>query len=240
MRPSNKKWTWVAGFETLMQESESLIHYASDAGSEALKAVTTPIIEDGKEYRLWERQHSYYMRLVADGRSMPLQLLRLRQIIMSTVHRTALVDVIRQHRIDDEAKDVIVRHFHPSKEYSDAWLSELHGYRRLESSSICARYFAIKLGDPLLRTWLQLYKHSYNEYFEDYCQMILAERRGRGDLWLWRDVVSEGKSDLIAKHKAILARPYWKVYKHADATLQPGPAPCPGEFTLESSRASLR
>ena len=204
MRPSNKKWTWAAGFDLLMQESESLIHYASDAGSEALRAVTKPVIEDGKQYQLWERQHSTLMRLVADVQNLPLQVFRLRQIIMSTVHRTALVDAVTRHRIEDESKSIIVTHFHPSREYDDAWLCELHGYRRIESSSICARYFAIKLGDPMLQNWLQIYKRAYDEYFEDYCQMILAERSGRGDLWLWREVVGESKSDLIAKHRAIL------------------------------------
>ncbi len=204
LRPTSRRVTWPLSYRRLMAESEGLIDHTGRAGTPEQKAITRPLIEDIKRYCRWERRHSGLMHTVADAGSRPGQICGLRDIIITLIHQGALFGYMKERQLRGRDRDLLIRAFHPWSDYRQAVIEEHSNYVRSQSSSLCARYLATKLGDDALLDWYGGYHELFDDYFELFCDTVIAE--GTGEILSYAPLLRDRKAVVMAERRRILDR----------------------------------
>jgi hypothetical protein len=160
----------------LMQESEARVEMATVFDSPADTLVASRILGDPQAYRRWEAEHDRLMYSVSGQTRLDSQVMALRFIALSLVHRKAMFDYLRHREITGRKRHRFFRVFYGSHDYVNAVLAEHGNYVRCSSSYLCTQYLAEHLmEDYALQEPLQLYEQWYTEYFRAYCDEALAE-----------------------------------------------------------------
>ncbi len=160
----------------LMQESEYCVAQTARSGVGEQRIVASRIIEHPLAYRRWEADHDRVMRVVSDHTKLQSQAVALRSAAMSLIHRRALFEYLRDHKVTGARRRRLFRIFYGFREYVDSVLAEHGQYLRSSSSLICAQFLAGKLmADAAMDEPLRLYEDWYREYFRVFCELELAE-----------------------------------------------------------------
>lgn len=159
----------------LMDESEQALSYAAENASPREARIAKQVLNDPKTHRLWESRHADLVRPVAKENKRVPQVLALRSIEAGLVHRRALFDHIRKHRITGAERDKLFRVFYGPRDTIDAAVTEHRQYQLAVSSRISADHLIQVMRDPVSTKLLDVYENIYREYFELYCLMACAE-----------------------------------------------------------------
>lgn len=186
----------------LMAESEGVIAHVKHRGRGEPRHIARRLTEKPQRYYDWESRHAGLMTGVADSTSVMAQVHSLRKILLTSVHVSALPRFLKQRQVHGQDRETLVKIFHAYGDFTKAVLQEHATYLRAESTSLCARYLALKLGDSNMRNWLADYYDQYDEYFAMFCEAMLADARGED--YALRPLLYEKKLMVHQRRAAVL------------------------------------
>ena len=159
----------------LMDESEQALAAVAENVTLRESRIAKQVLTDPKIHRLWESRHAEIVRPVAEHNNRMPQILALRSIEASLLHRRALIDCIRKCQIVGAARDRLFRLFYGPKDAVDTILTEHRQYMLAVSSRISADHLISVMCDPDSTSLLELYETIYSKYFALYCLMVTSE-----------------------------------------------------------------
>ena len=203
-----------------MDESVVLIDYALVAGSDHQKALIGRLTEKYSRYMGWEYRHAGLMKKVADSDTRYRQIYDLRVVTMSMVHLGALTRYLKKRKIRGRDRKLLVAGLHRHQDYIGAILREHTNYIRAEASSLCTRYLGIKLGDAGLGGWYGQYRRAFDDYFETFCDGIVAD--GRGESFPMEVFLKHKKGEVARLRAQMLNSPHRPPWTRRDISLHIG------------------
>jgi hypothetical protein len=188
-----------------MEESVSRIETTAREGSSNQALVARRILEDTRLYRHWESEHERLMRTVARESRMPRQVFVLRNACFGLIHRKAMFEYLRQHRVTGRDRHAVFDLIYGGQDYAKAVVAEHNNYVRSTSSLICSNFLGLALmhdrafGEPMQR-----YEARYADYFRVFCGSALTPGRYNNDDTL-STLVPYLKRQLGSLRRAILS-----------------------------------
>lgn len=164
---------------SLMLESEQAVRAHAHSADAIPRRICTQLIQDWASYSHWHSWHETAMSAVAIRRHRDSQLLTLRRLAVEHVHRTALVNYLRDYRVVGEARDRTLRVFHGISDVRNAVLSEHRNYLVAASSQLCAFDLLGLMGDAHGAALVRSYEFAYGQYFALFCDQARAAQRGK-------------------------------------------------------------
>lgn len=159
----------------MMDESEQALSDAADRGGQRDGRIARHILSDARSHRLWESRHADLVRTVAKQNRRAPQIFALRDIEVRLVHRRALVNHIRKHKIVGEKRDRLLAVFHGPMDATNAILAEHREYTLVVSSRVSTDHLINVMHDSVSVRLLEEYKAVYTKYFEHYCFVVSSE-----------------------------------------------------------------
>ena len=167
--------------QRLMDESEQALWDATDAKSRHESRIAEHILSDSKAHRMWEATHAELVRPVAEQTKGAQQVFALRNIEIRLIHKRALIDNIRNHKLRGPDRDLMIATFYGPIEIRDAILTEHRRYMLAVSSQLSTEHLINVMYDPLGNRLLSQYETLYTDYFELYGYVILSRDAGWAD-----------------------------------------------------------
>ena len=187
----------------LMRASEWRVEQAAASSSDPqLKLVASRVLDDPGTRRLWELEHTRYMRVVAGQRRHERQRAALRLLAFRLIHRKAMFTYLRGAAIRGDERRRVVALLHGSRAYSDAVVAEHQLFIRSAASHLCTTHISCSIvGDPAFDELFVDYERSYLEYFALFCQVqtVLTD-----DALLERELLPCLKLSVTRQRAAIL------------------------------------
>jgi hypothetical protein len=163
--------------KTLMDESEQALFSAAQQDSGTDARIAKQIIGDSKTHGLWEARHAELVRPVAEQTGRTSQVFALRDVEVRLVHRRALIDHLREHRILGKERERLFEVFYGPREFQDAVLAEHRQYMLAVSSRVSTDHLIDVMSDPVSKKLLGEYEALYARYFDLYCYVVGSEDR---------------------------------------------------------------
>lgn len=166
----------------LMEQSESRIENLAREGSTPHARLAQRILDDTHLYRLWEAEHDRIMRGVSSETRRQRQAMALRSACFGLIHRKAMFDYLRVHRITGRDRHAVFELIYGDQDYVKAVVAEHSNHVRSTSSLLCSNFLGLTLlqdrafGDPMLR-----YEQRYADYFRTFCGSALTANRYNSD-----------------------------------------------------------
>ncbi|MGC4027415.1 MAG: hypothetical protein QM696_00885 [Steroidobacteraceae bacterium] len=191
-----------------MRESESILQTAARQGHPSLQVVAARILGDAKSWSSWEIEHAGLMRRVAAASRLEQQIARLKNVSFDLIHRRALFEYLRDRPLRGEARRQLIAHFHASRSYSHAIISEHNEYVRASGSYLCSAHVGVVvMMDGVFDAPLARYEELYNEYFRVFCDTTLGTATGDATLGAQHAVLPLLKHQLAEHRSRMLAMP---------------------------------
>lgn len=195
-------------FARLMRESELVLQSAARGERSSLQIVAARVLGDAKSWSAWEAQHAGLMRRVAGATRLEQQIAQLKNLSFGLVHRRAFFEYLRDRNLRGEARRRAVAHFHVSRAYIDAVVSEHNEYVRASASYLCSAHVGVVVMlDGVFDAPLARYEELYREYFRVFCDTALDVSTDDGTLGAERAVLPLLKHQLAEHRKRMLAMP---------------------------------
>ncbi len=160
----------------LMRESEDAVREHAYSGEEVSRRICSQLLANEPRYGEWHARHEVKMRFVAHPRRRDPQIQALRTVAVEQVHRTALVNYVRQGRITGAARDRALGLFHGIADVRDAALAEHRSYLVAASTQVCAYDLLGLVGDGEGLTLIRRYELAYGQYFAMFCEREIARQ----------------------------------------------------------------
>jgi hypothetical protein len=159
---------------SLMDESERLLCAAAHCGQPIEELVAGRILDNVRDYRLWEDEHANIMRRIAIERSGEMQKCALLSASLALIHRKALFEYLRDREVRGKDRRRLLAHFFSRSDYERALVSEHGNYLRSAASYLCSSHVGRQLLlDDIFDQPLQQYETLYGDYFRAYCDSVL-------------------------------------------------------------------
>jgi len=160
----------------LMRESTTCVERALHSGDAKEQAVATRLLADAGSFSQWEREHSSLMREVALHADQRAQVVVLKHTAFRLIHGKALFQYLRDGAVRGAARERLVAHFRPARNYEYAVISEHHGFLRKACSYLCTSHLGGDVvRDPVFLDPMQRYEELFAEYFDIYCSSLIDE-----------------------------------------------------------------
>lgn len=189
-------------YRELMLNSESFVEYALEEGDDHEKAITERLTEEYRRYRDWELRHSRLMWKVARSNGTQQEIYRLRETAASQLQISAIWRYIKARGIKGEELEILMKGFHPCRDYADAIVYEHANYIRAETSCMCSIYLTAILGDLGLDDWFENYRKGFDGYFGMFCDGTIAE--AKGEEYLMKPLILQVKADAVGQKVKLL------------------------------------
>jgi hypothetical protein len=168
----------------LMDESERLLCTAARCGQPLEEMIALRILDNVRDYRLWECEHANIMRRIADERR-EMRNIALLKASLGLIHRKALFEYMRENGIRGEDRRRLMEHFFARSEYQRAMISEHGNYLRSAASYLCSSHLGRQLlVDDIFDEPLQQYELLYMQYFSAYCECALESQSRPGSAYV--------------------------------------------------------
>lgn len=164
-------------FVQLMTESERAL-WRTDSQPEYYRVPVSRLLDDGRQYSLWESSHARRMREVADCPRQTQQAMALRRMAVRLVHRRGLVDYLRNHQIVGSHRQQLFQMFYGRTDYREAVITEHRQYVVAASSGYCAEVLVDAVHDANGFKLLERYQNLYTQYFQIFSQYCRSEYAG--------------------------------------------------------------
>lgn len=161
----------------LMLESEKTVHDRATYGDGIPQRVCSQLLSDAPRYSLWRTRHESSMNAVAKGKRRERQILELRSVSLTQIHRTALIHYLREHEISGANRDKTLREFYGVMDARRAAVLEHRNYLMAASSQLCAADLLELVGDTEGLKLVRQYEAMYGQYFGMFCERARATRR---------------------------------------------------------------
>ena len=167
--------------KALMDESEQALWTAAERNSGTDARIAKQILNDAKVHGLWEARHAELVLPVAEHNSRVPQVLALRDLEVRLVHRRALIDHLREHKIKSQERERLFRVFYGPRDFHDAVLAEHRQYMLAVSSRVSTDHLIDVMCDPTSRQLVRRYEELYAQYFNLYCYVVSTEDQASAD-----------------------------------------------------------
>jgi len=132
--------------------------------------------DDVSLYSSWEQSHGRLMRHVAAEARPAGQMIELRKVAFSTLHRKAPFEYLRDRHVTGTARRLLIQRLFGSQHYGRTLVREHAAYISSACSYMCADSLCGDLlGDEAFCEALTAYESAYAEYYRAYCDSLLAE-----------------------------------------------------------------
>jgi hypothetical protein len=159
----------------LMDASESRLGVAARHGTARERLVASRLLDNPRDYRRWELEHSQLMDRVLKVPRQELQSQALLNAGFSILHRKALFEFLSEGALRGWQRRKLIAHFHGGQSYTQAMVAEHGTYLRSTASLICVEHIGTtKLTHPAFGDPLRGYEQTYFEYFRTYCRCAIA------------------------------------------------------------------
>ena len=191
-----------------MEESESRVHLSACRHT-AADTVASRVLDSPQTYHQWASEHDHMIRRVSSEHRLLNQVVALRQMAFSLVHRRAMMEYIRERQLTGRKRMHLFALFYGNRDYCNAVLTEHNNFVRCSSSYVCTNHIGEYLmEDAAFDEPMQLYEEWFMEYFRGFCDVELAateeERERLAPLAALRPLL---KHRLVEARAAILAMP---------------------------------
>src|SRR5271170_7801074 len=157
--------------ERLMRESTDRVESALRSDNPIEQLVASRLLESPATFRIWESEHSGLMRNVANTGFRRTQAALLKKATFRLIHRKALFEYLRDHRVRGSARQRIVLTFHPTQDYARSVIAEHEVYVRKACSFLCTSHVGANVvHDPGFFDPMRHYQALYAEYFQIFCR----------------------------------------------------------------------
>ena len=161
--------------ERLMEESEQALRDAVVDKPKRQATIAEHVLNDRSMRLNWEARHAQLVRPVAEQKKRVPQVLALRNIELRLVHRRALIDHVRRHRLRGQRREQIFSAIYGPKDLVNAFLTEHRQYMMAVSSYLSTDHLINVMCDPLGKRLLKRYERLYGYYFELYGQLVCSQ-----------------------------------------------------------------
>jgi hypothetical protein len=159
----------------LMRESTDRVQAALVSADAGEQLIARRVLDNADAWGLWEREHSYLMRKLADCGARA-QVEELKQTTLRLLHGKALFQYLRRSSARGKRRQRVIAHFRPGRSYESAIISEHGAYVRKACSFLCTSHLGSDVvRDPAFLDPMQRYEELYTEYFDLYCTSLIAE-----------------------------------------------------------------
>jgi hypothetical protein len=159
----------------LMRESTDRVQAALVSADAGEQLIARRVLDSADAWGLWEREHSYLMRKLADC-GVRAQVEELKQTTFRLLHGKALFQYLRKSSVRGRRRQRVIAHFRPGRSFESAIISEHGAYVRKACSFLCTSYLGTDVvRDPAFLDPMQRYEELYAEYFDLYCNGLIAE-----------------------------------------------------------------
>jgi hypothetical protein len=158
----------------LMRESTERVQAALTSADTGEQLIARRVLENPNVWGLWEREHSNLMRKLADCGARA-QVEELKHTTFRLLHGKALFQYLRHSSARGRRRQRIIAHFRPGRSYEAAIISEHGAYLRKACSFLCTSHLGSDVvRDPAFLDPMQRYEELYAEYFDLYCNCLIA------------------------------------------------------------------
>lgn len=159
----------------LMEESERRLSDVVLRGEPAEALVASRILDNARDYSLWEDEHAALMRRIAAQRISTAQKSELLNVSLALIHRKALFEYLRDRRVRGQARRTLMAHFFRHRDYHCSVVAEHGQYLRSAASYLCSSHVGGRvMFDALFGAPLAEYEDVYASYFRAYCDRIFT------------------------------------------------------------------
>ncbi len=170
-----------ATFVQLMTESERAL-WKTDDQPDYYRAAVSRLLDDGRQYRLWESSYARKMHQVADCSRRVQQAMALRKLAVQLIHRRGMVDYLRTFQITGAHRQQLFNMFYGCTDYREAVITEHRQYVMAASSGYCAEVLVDAVNDANGCKLLERYQYLYSQYFQIFSQYSRADFCGEVEL----------------------------------------------------------
>jgi hypothetical protein len=164
----------------LMEYSESYLARAVHSDQQQEAQLAGRLLENVTLYSSWEQTHGRLMRDVAEAGRPTAQLMELRRVSFSTLHRKAPFEYLRDRHVTGAARRLLIQRLFGTPHYGRTLVREHAAYISSACSHLCADSLCSEiLGDVSFCEALSSYEEAYAEYYRAYCDSLLAEAGGQ-------------------------------------------------------------
>jgi hypothetical protein len=149
-----------------MDESEQALVDASQSKSQQESRISAQILTDSKVHGIWEARHARMLLPVAEHRKTAHQIIQLRILSTTLVHRRAFIEYIREHQIRGDERERFFACYYRLTDYQNAVLAAHRDYMLSVSSKLSTDHLIDLMYDPTSHHLLQQYSRLYRQYFE--------------------------------------------------------------------------
>jgi hypothetical protein len=167
--------------KALMDESEQALWTAAEKHSGTDARIAKQVLNDAKAHGLWEARHAELVRPVAEHHGRVPQVLALRDLEVRLVHRRALIEHLREHRVKGRARERLFHVFYGPRDFHDAVLAEHRQYMLAVSSRVSTDHLINVMQDPASPQLVRRYEETYARYFDLYCYVVSTEDQASAD-----------------------------------------------------------
>ena len=168
-------------FVQLMTESERAL-WKTETQPDYYRVPVARLLEDGRQYRLWESSHARRMRQVAQLSRQTQQAMALRKLAVQLIHRRGMVDYLRAFKITGDHRQQLFNMFYGCTDYREAVITEHRQYVMAASSGYCTEVLVDAVNDANGFKLLDRYQHLYSQYFQIFSQYSRADFCGEEEL----------------------------------------------------------
>jgi hypothetical protein len=162
-----------------MEYSEQHLARAVNSDHSQESQLAARLLDNVSLYSSWEQAHGRMMRDVAAAPRIGGQLVELRKISFSTLHRKAPFEYLRDRHIVGPARRRLIQQLFGTQHYGRTLLREHAAYISSACSYMCADSLCGEvLGDQAFCEALSHYESAYAEYYRAYCDSLLAKTDG--------------------------------------------------------------
>jgi hypothetical protein len=163
----------------LMEYSELCLARAVHSEHEDQAQLATRLLDNVTLYSTWEQSHGRLMRDVAAAARPTAQLMELRKVSFSTLHRKAPFEYLRDRHVTGAARRLLIQRLFGTQHYGRTLVREHAAYISAACSYLCADSLCSELlGDDAFCDALSSYESAYAEYYRAYCDSVLADANG--------------------------------------------------------------
>jgi hypothetical protein len=160
----------------LMEYSELFLARAVHSDHSAEAQLAARLLENVTLYSNWEQSHGRMMRDVAAISKPSGQLVELRRVSFSMLHRKAPFEYLRERHIRGAARRLLIQRLFGTQHYGRTLVREHAAYISSACSYLCADSLCGEmLGDEVFCEALADYEMAYAEYYRAYCDSLLAD-----------------------------------------------------------------
>src|ERR1700761_6050719 len=150
-------------FVQLMTLSERAL-WKTDSHPDYYRGPVANLLDDGRQYRLWESYHMRLMREVADGVRFSQQAISLRKVAIHCIHRRGLIDYLRTAQINGAGRRKLFEVFYGPTDYREAVITEHRQYVMAAASGYCAEVLMNSTIDSSGSLLIDRYAQLYAQY----------------------------------------------------------------------------